>query len=116
MKMKTFAAVMLVAAAMTSAPHRASAQEFTALEGTWTGEFAPRSGEALAARITINPNGSYTWFLRGQRFTDGQLTRTAGTITYINQAGSRGTVVATPDALVWKNTFTGDNYTVTVRK
>jgi hypothetical protein len=44
------------------------------------------------------------------------LSGAAGNVTYANGAGSRGAVTTSAKRLVWKNTMTGNNYTVTVTR
>jgi hypothetical protein len=89
---------------------------YAGLAGTWTGEQVRNAGGRFRMVIQIEANGSYTWTREGAFLTAGQLSGSGRTLGYANQAGSRGTVNVSGNTLVWRNTQTGNDYTVTVRR
>ena len=59
-----------------------------------------------------------TYFKKnGKILTPGKIKIKKGTkVTYKNKAGSRGKVTLEGDTLTWKNTYTGNNYKIIVKK
>jgi hypothetical protein len=101
--------------------HEAAAQgdnrAIAALAGTWTGQQVRSNGLTRTMTIIIQPSGAYVWTAGDGFSTNGQLSGGAGgVISYANGAGSRGVVTRSGRQLVWKNTLTGNNYTVTVSR
>jgi|LakMenEpi03Aug12_release.lakeMendotaPanAssembly.Ray.scaffolds.fasta_scaffold716877_2 hypothetical protein len=86
------------------------------LEGKWEGE---KVGTGYQGSITIifKNDCNYSW-LRPDGFllTYGQLSIKEKEIFYYNQAGSRGNVFKKDSELKWINTFTGNSYSVIVKK
>ena len=85
------------------------------LQGNWKGQMTP--GGPIT--ILFNDSCGYTW--SGPVSTSGVLSvDSAGRLTYVNQAGSRGIVVYVNEGqktnLVWRNIYTGNWYTVDVTK
>lgn len=85
------------------------------LQGVWEGQMTP--GGPIS--ISFDGTCAYTW--TGAFSTFGALSvDNAGSLTYANQAGSRGVVVYKTDGqrrnLVWRNIYTGNWYTVDVIK
>ena len=109
-------AVPLLAAGCQTTQDAASAPGFADLAGTYTGTQVRRDGSTRPMRITVAADGSYTWVSNGETITDGRLSRSGGGLRYTNTAGSRGTVAASQNQLIFQNTFTGNNYTVTVTR
>jgi hypothetical protein len=111
----SFTALLAIGGCVSS---NSDSKEFASLAGVWTGKQESPAYAAREITITIRANGSYTWTRGGAFVTDGQLTRAPGAsaMGYANTAGSRGEVTASGRQLVWKNTLTGNNYTVTVSR
>jgi hypothetical protein len=114
--LKALTAAAAAAAILTGAAAAQSVAPYQRLAGTWTGEQVRSAGGRFAMVIEIKPDGSYTWTREGRFVTAGQLSGTGGALGYANAAGSRGSVQASGNRLVWKNIHTGNDYTVTVRK
>lgn len=106
--------LLLLAGCVGTGPSDPTA--FASYAGIWNGQQV-RSTGTRALTITIKADGSYTWENSGVTVTGGQLSKVGDAVQYANTAGSRG-VVSRPSAstLVWRNTFTGNDYTVTVTK
>ena len=89
---------------------------FEAFAGTWTGQQTRSNGEVRSITIEMQANGRYSWSSDGQLITNGRLSQNGDEIRYRNNAGSRGQVTGSGSRLVWRNTFTGNNYSVTVSR
>jgi hypothetical protein len=105
---------ILIAGCQQATSTAESAASFADLAGTYTGQQVRADGSTRPMRVTVAADGSYTWDSDGTTITDGRLSRSGGGLRYVNVAGSRGTVAAGQNQLVFRNTFTGNNYTVTV--
>ncbi|GIT90627.1 hypothetical protein JANAI62_10820 [Jannaschia pagri] len=116
----TFAAaatLTLAACNASNAPSGASADpRFAAFQGVWTGQQVRLNGSTRPMTITIAADGSYSWVSEGTKVTDGRLVYRGDQLGYVNDAGSQGTVTEIGETLAFSNTFTGDNYTVTVSR
>lgn len=109
-------ATPLLAAGCQTTQEGASDPGFADLAGIYTGSQLRSDGSTRPMRITVAADGSYTWVSNGETITDGRLSRRAEGLRYTNTAGSRGTVTASQNQLIFQNTFTGNNYTVTVAR
>jgi hypothetical protein len=90
--------------------------QFEPLAGTWSGTLQRADGGSRPITIVMRADGRYRWTSGTTHITDGRLTMRGSEIRYTNEAGSRGVVTISGNALVWRNTFTGNTYTVTVRR
>ncbi|MDG3041014.1 hypothetical protein [Roseicyclus marinus] len=111
-----FIALPLLAAGCQTTQGGASEPAFADLAGVYSGTQVRGDGSSRPMRITVAADGSYTWVSNGETITDGRLSRSGGGLRYTNTAGSRGTVTASQNQLIFQNTFTGNNYTVTVNR
>lgn len=109
-------AMPLLAAGCQTTQGGASDPSLAELAGTYNGTQVRSDGSSRPMRITVAADGSYTWVSNGETITDGQLSRSGGGLRYANTAGSRGTVATSQNQLIFQNTFTGNNYTVTVTR
>ena len=91
----------------------AYAQACKGLAGTWTGTFTRGTPEALT--IVIGSDCSAAW--SGPFTNSCTLSEvTSGSAKYSCSKGSQGTITISANRLTWKNTFTGDNYVVRVKR
>ena len=89
--------------------------------GTFSGEWNGNkkgAGYKGDLKIVFDDNCKYDIFKKnGKILTPGNIKIKKGTkVTYKNKAGSRGKVTLEGDTLTWKNTYTGNNYKITVKK
>lgn len=87
----------------------------SAVSGDWQGQ---KTGAGYQGPITISiaENCSYRWVGTSGLITPGRLRSAATGFSYSNNAGSRGLVSVSGDAMTWVNTYTGNNYEVVVRR
>ena len=109
-------AVPLVLAGCQTVPVDATQAAFADLSGVYRGTYVGDNGSSRPMVVTLAADGTYTWVSNGETITDGRLSQSGSGLRYANTAGSRGTVTASQNQLVFRNTFTGNNYTVTVQK
>ena len=89
--------------------------------GTFSGEWNGNkkgAGYKGDLKIVFDDNCKYDIFKKnGKILTPGKIKIKKGTkVTYKNKAGSRGKVTLEGDTLTWKNTYTGNNYKIIVKK
>lgn len=106
----------VAAAAGSQAATPVAQASFASLAGTWTGTQMRADGSSRPMTITFRDNGRYTWASGGQTITTGRLSGSVAEAGYTNAAGSRGTVTIEGNTMSWRNTFTGNNYVVTVTR
>ncbi|CUX83468.1 MAG: ubiquinol cytochrome c reductase iron-sulfur subunit PetA [Roseibaca calidilacus] len=100
--------------ATTETTQASAPPAFSALAGSYTGQYIPDRGAPEALALVMRPDGTYTF--SGAFDSDGKLTQRGDQIRYANALGSRGVVTVAGDTLSWRNTFTGDSYTISVTR
>ena len=103
-------------AAGSQANEQTARLPFASLAGTWTGTQLQADGSSRPMTITFGDDGRYTWVSGGRTLTTGRLSGSVDAAGYNNAAGSRGTVTVAGNTMTWRNTFTGNNYVVTVTR
>ena len=85
--------------------------------GTWEGN-KKGAGYKGDLKIVFDDNCNYDIFKDdGKILTPGKIKIKKGTkVTYKNKAGSRGKVTLEDVTLTWKNTYTGNNYKIIVKR
>lgn len=85
--------------------------------GVWSGN-KKGAGYKGDLKIIFDDSCKYDIFKKdGTILTPGKIKIKKGSkITYKNKAGSRGKVILEDDILTWKNTYTGNNYKIIVKK
>lgn len=106
-------AVVLLLGGFWAPESRAQTTSCSELEGTWSGTISGRFTGPIT--LTFNRDCSYRWVMTAVT-TNGRITRNGRELTYANAAGSRGRVTRRARSLTFRNIFTGNNYTVRVRK
>ena len=85
--------------------------------GAWEGN-KKGAGCKGDLKIVFDDNCNYDIFKDdGKILTPGKIKIKKGTkVTYKNKAGSRGKVTLEDVTLTWKNTYTGNNYKIIVKR
>ena len=85
--------------------------------GAWEGN-KKGAGYKGDLKIVFDDNCNYDIFKDdGKILTPGKIKIKKGTkVTYKNKAGSRGKVTLKDVTLTWKNTYTGNNYKIIVKR
>ena len=83
------------------------------IDGAWSGSV---SGH-LRGRVDISVKScSFTWVLPDGRRNMCSISGKQGALDYMCSLGSRGTVVLQGRRMTWRNTYTGNDYSVSVSK
>jgi hypothetical protein len=101
--------------ATSTAPGTPAAGACASVAGEWRGEKVG-AGYQGPITIVIRENCNYVWTGTAGTITPGRLSVSSSGFSYANSAGSRGNVSLSGDIMTWVNSFTGNNYQVTVRR
>ena len=116
LRMKLLVRIFISLFFLTSAVNAAELNCGT-FSGEWNGN-KKGAGYKGDLKIVFDDNCKYDIFKKnGKILTPGKIKIKKGTkVTYKNKAGSRGKVTLEGDTLTWKNTYTGNNYKIIVKK
>lgn len=108
-----FSAVMIAQSSVWMI-NPALAQTFCqSVEGDWTGRMKGRFTGAVTMTVK---NCKITWVLPDRRTNYCRFSERNGKVSYSCSLGSQGTVSVHGSTITMRNTFTGNDYVVTVKR
>ncbi|MCU0883710.1 MAG: hypothetical protein MUC44_01990 [Beijerinckiaceae bacterium] len=109
---KSLALIVVTAGLVAAEPVRAQSV-CPSLDGEWTGTISGR----LVGKLTMSINNcAARWVLPDGRINYCNYSGNRPTLEYACSLGSRGTVAVQGRKLTIRNTYTGDNYVISVTK